>query len=257
MLINMVGGGRAGGSINDSFNFTVVGGTSFPGSPQENTIFVDTSTNITGWCMGWSLPDSPENGTVFLSEVSLSGVHFNAVKNNGLWLYLSSCMQYINNEWVTKTAYIYQKGAWIPFKTYLYKNGEEFADITGGWNITNKSASNSIKNADHILMRDSGNQNRGSILKSRDLIDVSASTLLCMTMSFTSSDSPTFGLTDKTTNDVDTFSNLANYVAYVREACTANTTKTLKVDVSELTGSYYVLYYKALANGSITEIWLE
>ncbi len=43
MIFNMSGGGGTG------LNFTVVGGTAAPSNPKENTIWVDTDTEITSW----------------------------------------------------------------------------------------------------------------------------------------------------------------------------------------------------------------
>ena len=45
MILNMNGGRSAGNDL----NFKVVGGTSAPSNPKENTIWVNTSTAITSW----------------------------------------------------------------------------------------------------------------------------------------------------------------------------------------------------------------
>ena len=45
----MIGRTNAGGGAGGGLNFKVVGGTSAPASPKENTIWVNTSTAITSW----------------------------------------------------------------------------------------------------------------------------------------------------------------------------------------------------------------
>lgn len=50
MILNMTGGGNP-------LNFKVVGGTSAPASPKENTIWVNTDTAIAGWHFGADEPN--------------------------------------------------------------------------------------------------------------------------------------------------------------------------------------------------------
>lgn len=127
MIYNMTGGG--GGSL----NFKVVGGNVQPTSPSENTIWVNTSTEITGYVFSATQPESPTAGTVWISTGANSPVAFNAQKKNGLWVYPQSCYQYINDTWTTKTAKTYQNGTWIDWVTYLYAHGNEYESLTGGW----------------------------------------------------------------------------------------------------------------------------
>lgn len=52
MIFNMSGGGGGDAKL----NFEVVGGTSAPASPKENTIWVNTSTTITSWVFSSNNP---------------------------------------------------------------------------------------------------------------------------------------------------------------------------------------------------------
>lgn len=54
MIFNMTGGGGVAGA---GLNFKVVGGTTQPTSPSENTIWVNTSTAITSWSFGANEPN--------------------------------------------------------------------------------------------------------------------------------------------------------------------------------------------------------
>lgn len=129
----MIGITNAGGGGGGSLNFKVVGGTSAPASPAENTIWVNTSADITGWVFSPAAPSSPKEGTVWLKTGLSSPVGFNAFKKNGLWVYPTACQQYVSGAWAAKTAKTYQSGAWVEWLYWLYDTGAkkvELRDIT-------------------------------------------------------------------------------------------------------------------------------
>lgn len=129
----MIGITNAGGGGGGSLNFKVAGGTSAPASPAENTIWVNTAADITGWAFSPAAPSSPKEGTVWLKTGLSSPVGFNAIKKNGLWVYPTACQQYISGAWVAKTAKTYQSGAWVEWLYWLYDTGSkkvELRDIT-------------------------------------------------------------------------------------------------------------------------------
>lgn len=119
---------RGGGG---GLNFKVVGGTVQPTNPSENTIWVNTPTEITGYVFSATQPESPTAGTVWISTGTSSPVAFNAMKKNGLWVYPRTCYQYINDTWTTKTAKMYQDGTWVDWLTYLFYNGYNNTDLAG------------------------------------------------------------------------------------------------------------------------------
>lgn len=145
MIINMTGGGGGG------LNFSVVGGAIQPVNPKENTIWVNTETEISGWVFSATEPKSPVEGTVWISTGTSSTVEFNALKKNGIQVYPISAKQYISGAWSEKTAKSYQGGVWkewitdgdwifngIPFVelrksgfTYTSENGELIATVNG------------------------------------------------------------------------------------------------------------------------------
>jgi hypothetical protein len=54
-------------------------------------------------------------------------VAFNALKKNGIQVYLISAKQYVDGAWSPKAASIFQNGEWIQFsyeRFYLFKSGE-------------------------------------------------------------------------------------------------------------------------------------
>lgn len=107
-FITRRGGGGAG------LNFSVVGGTTQP-TGKENLIWVNTSTAITSWVFSATQPTSPVAGMVWFRTIASGSVKFNALKKNGIWVYLNTVSQYVGGAWVSKDANIYQSGSWEPF----------------------------------------------------------------------------------------------------------------------------------------------
>ena len=141
MIHDMIGGGGA------PLNFKVVGGTSAPASPKENTIWVNTSTAITSWAFSATEPEAPAAGMVWISTGKTSTAPFNALKKNNITVYPISAKQYVSGAWVDKEAKSYQNGVWVDlWNGYLFKNGDEYNTITGGW-VTAAKAYTSGTNA--------------------------------------------------------------------------------------------------------------
>jgi hypothetical protein len=108
MILNMSGGGNP-------LNFKVVGGTSAPASPKENTIWVNTDKEITGWVFSPSQPALLTEGMVWLVTSASDEVEFNALKKNSIMVYPLYARQYISGALVNKIAKIYQGSEWKSF----------------------------------------------------------------------------------------------------------------------------------------------
>ena len=122
--------GAGGGS---PLNFKVVGGTSAPSNPKENTIWVNTGTAITSWVFSATQPTG-SSGMVWFPINTSSSTKFNALKKNNLQVYALSARQYVSNAWTNKAAKIYQGGKWVDlWDGKLYYNSNQYTAITGGW----------------------------------------------------------------------------------------------------------------------------
>lgn len=128
----MVGKTNAGGG-GGGLNFRVIGGTSTPENHKENDIWVNTDTEITSWAFSATEPESPTEGMVWISTGQSSSVEFNALKKNGIQVYPIAAKQYISSALVYKEAKIYQNGEWVDWVLYLFKDGNQYNAITGGW----------------------------------------------------------------------------------------------------------------------------
>ena len=85
-------GGGGGGS---SLNFNVKLGTSQPSSPKENDIWVNTNVTDAEWVFSATQPASKSN-LVWIKTGTASDAAFNALKENGIWVYPMEAKQYVN-----------------------------------------------------------------------------------------------------------------------------------------------------------------
>ena len=112
-----------GGASKDRLKLRIFGGTTAPSSPQENDIWVKTSTKIvTCGINHWvtSLPNwTALNGFVYIGCENVDGTKIiNIVENvPDLLVELAPavCWQYENETWSAKDAYLYKDGNWVQF----------------------------------------------------------------------------------------------------------------------------------------------
>jgi hypothetical protein len=123
--------------IPDTFselNFEIIGGTTEPTNPKENTIWVNTSAEITGWYFYAEQPENMVEGEVWFATGDSSEAAFEALKKNGIRIYPIECKQMISGELKGVAFTIYQNGAWVEWwNGQLYDSGNEYTFVTGGW----------------------------------------------------------------------------------------------------------------------------
>ena len=146
IAVPLEGFGSSGGA---ALNFKIVGGTEQPENPSENTIWVNTSVDITGWIFCAEEPSPADPGMVWISVGTVSPVAFNALKKNGIRVYPISAKQYIGGAWVEVTCKSWQGSAWVEWipAGALYWQGNECADVSGGWQARGWARKSSSSNA--------------------------------------------------------------------------------------------------------------
>lgn len=238
-IFNMVGCG--GGS---SLNYEVVGGTSAPSSPSENTIWINTSTTITSHVFSATEPENPVSGMAWISVGASSTVAFSVTEENPVMVYPLSAKQYVSGAWVDKTPKIYQNGAWSDWVTYVVNNGvvENFgfstsarSDIQVG--VTSESgyinAANSSSSSSTGITTD----------EKVDLTNLSMITIdIDVTTCGTDAGNDAFaGVSLLVMNGTRLSSASKLYDAVVSYAVTKTTGRqTLMLDVSAISGAYYI-----------------
>lgn len=131
MIFNMSGVGSA-------MNFKVVGGTTAPSNPKENTIWINTATPITSYVFSATEPGSAEHGMVWITTGKESVSAFNALKKNCIMVYPLFAKQYVSGAWVQVDAKIYQNG-WNDLLTEVvfYGDGALNTDTFGSFRLVN------------------------------------------------------------------------------------------------------------------------
>ena len=248
-------GGGAG------LNFSVVGGTTQPTNPNENTIWVNTSEPITSYVFSAVRPAATA-GMVWINTGVSSAVEFNALKKNGIQVCPLSAKQYISGAWVDKTARSYQRGAWADWwnGVYLFNEGDSCTSVTGGW-VSVDTMSQNYATADGVstvgntltvtTTNSAGSTNRQSALTTSKTIDVSGHDTMKIVVDsvtpgeFAGARYCCFGLSsDKKAHTI------------AKEVTAAG---ELSMDISAASGSFYP--FIQISNGEramiVSKIWLE
>lgn len=162
----MAKGFKHGGDGFDALNFEVVGGTTARTNPKENTVWIHTDTEMTGWCFSCGEPAEPEAGMVWIKTVANAACagQFNAVRRNGvIEVYPQSAYQYEDGAWVGKSAQIYKNGDWVDWDLWVFKSGAGMMEGFSGF-------SNTTYNADRIT----GTLSDDKDMVSKETVDVTA-----------------------------------------------------------------------------------
>lgn len=122
-LINSEGKVLVGTGDLIELNFQVVGETTQPASPKENTIWVETDAEITGWAFSAKEPADPIEGMVWIKTGFASTHSFNALRKNAITIYPAAASQYLSGEWVRKEPKIFINESWDVFALVVFDNG--------------------------------------------------------------------------------------------------------------------------------------
>lgn len=262
----MAKGFKHGAGGVSALNFKVVGGTSQPVNPKENTIWVNTDTGISGWVFSATEPKSPVEGTVWISTGTSSTVEFNALKKNGIQVYPISAKQYISGAWANVTAKSYHGGAWKEWIQYIYNKGDQFTDITGGFTTIPKSGTywdgspQVSYNADHIAFSGSSGASYVSYTSTVNMIDLTnIKTVVINVASFTGGDYTHGRIAATKTRDSQ---NSIHGNAAALKQFEITDTGEIELDVSSLSGDYYIAFGASFQSNDagtlkVTEAWIE
>lgn len=238
-----------------SLNFKVVGGTTQPTNPSENTIWVNTSTAINGYAFSADEPASPTEGMVWIKTAIESTTPLNVDKKNTVMLYPQAVQQYVSGAWVGKSTKIYTGGAWHElWDGYYYKLGETYDAITGGYETTvsdntggNNNASLTFNSNNMVLTAANKSTQGGNMAVSVKAIDVTNVNTLVFDCQADGNDECIVGVT--TQKGV-----WGGDVASKKITSTARA--NVSVDVSKVTGNVYILlkawWNKSTYKGKLT-----
>lgn len=225
---------------------------------KENTIWVNTEAEITGWVFSAEEPAAPAEGMVWFFTPSPNTVAFDALKKNSIMVYPNAAKQYVSGAWKDVEAAVYLAGVWTVMDDtfWLYKDGTEFPTRTGDLvyvKIPDSSGNNGeptvTRNSDNLVI--TGAQYGGARFYAKK-INLTDFNKLCFegTMNTNLYDSLRLKLgvwTSTTGNPVA--SKIGQHI---------NGT-TLEISVANLSGEHYVGFWIMDTNSKITvkKLWLE
>ena len=235
-------------------SITIPGYTGFgSGSVKDNTVWIDTTTPINGYAFSAEEPASPAEGMVWFQTGLDASAPINLDRKNTVMLYPVDCMQYISGAWVYKTAQTYIGGEWLTWwQGELYVGGDTFNSTTGGF-VSVKFAGTAPKvtyNANNVKLVQA-NQTWDGLWRTKNLIDLSGFSKLSWTYSgwWIQDSENDLRLVVLPQNATD-ISGVAAYLQ--RKSPSDGGTYTVTLDVSKLTGKYYIGIYMYVRYGDQT-----
>lgn len=124
-------------SVGITLNFKIVSGLEQPLTPKENTLWINTDVPISNWQMKTSVPITRPDGSVLQAgdiwlQLGYSGnIEINAIKKNGIFVYIVRALQWDGAEWAEKLVKAYQNDSWIDTTYYLFN--ADFDINRGNW----------------------------------------------------------------------------------------------------------------------------
>ena len=245
--------GAAGGA-STALNFKVVGGTSRPSAPGENTIWVN-GEGITSWVLSPVEPEAAE-GLAWVAVGGASEYAFNALKKNALMVFPISAKVYTGGAWENAEAEIYQNGKWNSFSVtwdgYYFKDGDQYESVTGGWTTEgwNNQATASADNG--ILYVESPHAQYAARIGTAKPVDLTGVDKIWLNSPSGQGSSAYSGYLLVCTDKED----------YTDVKQAQITTGTVSVDVSGLSGPHYLLLRtlggtNGSGSASVRAIWKE
>lgn len=251
----MIGRTNAGGSGGGGLNLKVVGGTTQPANPRENTIWVHTTTTITSYVLSPTQPETGTEGLVWLKTAD-TGVEINVGRKNAVLLHLASGMLYTGDAWENVECSAFSNGIWTQFsflRIYLYNAGNQCEALTGGWAITNHGGGTSKLLDDYIQVSHNDGSNRISNIHTKSKVNISGYSKLCAQLEVSEASSSfgiTFGLGSSTGLDGGKMT-VSTFIAKPSDGPTI-----VSVDISSAK-SNYVIFYARSSTAKITAVWFE
>ncbi len=216
-------------------------------TPKENTIGIITEHKITGWVFAATEPTEPVEGMVWISTGTSSAIEFNALKKNALQVYPISAKQYVGSAWMSVTAMNYHDAKWYDWVTYYYDNGDECESNGGLW--TNSGYSRSgysllppTKEDSYILVKGNGGSTANGFAGKEESVNLTDKDSITAVVVNVAGESGYMLVLSS-----QKFSSPTNAAAYVQ--LPGNTEEeTIVLDISELSGSYYIAFMTGVSN---------
>ena len=208
----------------------IVGGAAAPASAPENTIWIQTDQEITGWVFSAKEPADPKEGLVWIATGTNSPVKINALKREAIELHVLMAKQWTDGAWVNKGAQLMNGGSWAEWTQYLYSPGNLHEEVTGGWSTIKSSTE--LGSAATVEFRENGIYIAG---------ESTTGSIVYPLLKFDLTNISTISIVSEVAVAFDT-SGLHVYEVFARENSLSVASCGMKgsIDVSALEGEYYI-----------------
>lgn len=261
--------GKTNGGGRDRFRPTVYGGTTAPAKPKNGDFWIYTNTKIARveWnCWVHSFPGwQQSDGDVQIASGgydSSTVVDLTNIRNGLHYFCPNDCYQFEGGKWYRKDAYVYRNNAWLKFSTWaqswdgtLFYNGDQYTYVTGGWTLSKFSLKDGAFDTG-LTSETSGNDVMACTVNKIDVGQFSTLHIQCYS-NFRNSGGPgnsRFGICSTNGPSYD------NFAAYKDISTGSNNISYYSIDISSVTGTYYVKFYASVAYKmgwlKIEKMWL-
>lgn len=236
-------------------NFSVVGNPK-PANPTENTIWLDTDADITGWDISPVQPEILPEGMVWISTGAESEITFNALKENAIQVMPLSAMQCIGGALVDKPAQIYQNGEWkdwTDWSKWVVKDGLYKVPMvaTGKkWDSSFSETTFTVTEEDGYIVFNHGSYT-GMVYWGK--VDLTKANTLTIEGDFS-------GMSSSYLSDYQfmVWTEIGAYIPTNRVAFKQLTSTGATLDVSSLVGEYYVGFsVRNRGTEKVANLWME
>lgn len=256
--------GKTNSSTGVKINMTVVGGSVKPGSPEENTVWIDTAVTLTKWTAQYDEPADPVEGQAWVILDGYSSAGFSPIPDEKVMIYPISAKVYTSSAWVRCGGEVYTNGSWHPMRVYYYDAGNESSAITGGWMASSRKGQTNpgspgtegtdytfTKNASNMEVTAKTNYTRAGMYTTNkvDLTHISTLHFKAKRTGIIGSTSGGAWVGVLTSSPETTALDSGIYAAI-----TASEMETLTLDVSEVTGEYYIRAGARRAGNGTTDV---
>lgn len=241
----MAKGFKKGAGGANPLNFKVVGGTTAQANPKENTIWVNTDTEITAYSISVDTPETPVAGMVWMTPTLSGSAELNVLKKNTIQIFLAAGYQYISGAWVKKDVQVYSNGKWNSGRIVFHDSSADLT-ISGGYSMTHIG---DAYGASYVEIQDDGcihswtREGADSWWFSENAVDLTPFSTITITFE---GKCTTGGYRHLSQVGVAKTRG-TSFASYV--STDSDDVVTMSIDVSKLTGKYYIGGYGSTWSG--------
>lgn len=225
-FISRRGGGGGGSGLN------VVTGLSEPSNAKENTVWVKSDKAGKKYIFSETEPGSPTEGLIWF-RATAAGI-------------ITRADVYTGGAWVMADTYMYLGGTWMKIASSwdgtLFENGNQYENLTGGWTSAKGK---------YLIGTASDDFYRCRMVNKLDVTNYNTIRFTIVSSTFLSS---TWGISNSKAGDE------GDFVAEIKVgdgSAGIDHSGTYAVDVSSVSGEYYLRFMSWNGNFSVSKVWLE